>query len=135
VLTGHKALQTLDESLYANLDVTTSAVAWNIILLAQHPEQQELLRKEILRNANDLQAYVNRPGTFVAAAVVEAARLKPILGMSFKSRTACVHACPRADLALLQAFSNPESAIEDKIIDGYLIRRGVSELLRTLGAP
>jgi cytochrome P450 len=70
--------------LYANLDVTTSAMSWSTILLAQHPEQQTLLREDVLQqNCHSPEEYINRSGTFAATAVIEAARIRPILGMYF----------------------------------------------------
>ncbi|KAF2219166.1 cytochrome P450 oxidoreductase GliC [Elsinoe ampelina] len=95
-----EALQTLDESLYANLDVTTSAISWNIILLAQHVGIQQQLRDEIRANGATSASYIDNQHTLLAACILEASRLRPIL-----------------------AFSNPEHAIEDKLIDGYLIPR------------
>lgn len=79
-ISKQEVLQTLDESLYANLDVTTSAIAWNVILLAQNPEQQALVRAEVMENVDFPESYINKQDTLLAAAVVEAARLRPILG-------------------------------------------------------
>ncbi|KAL1622596.1 hypothetical protein SLS56_008707 [Neofusicoccum ribis] len=106
-------MQTLDESLYANLDVTTHAVAWNVILIAQHPPVQDEVLAEIRAAAGggDESAYVrylNSDDTLLAACVVEAARLRPIL-----------------------PFSNPESATDDKIIDHYVIPRGTDVIVDT----
>lgn len=85
-----QCLQTLDEALYANLDVTTHAVAWNIILLAQHPDIQAQLRNEskaILDAKADAseayqaiyERYVEREDTLLAGCILESARLRPIL--------------------------------------------------------
>lgn len=81
-------MQTLDESLYANLDVTTHAVAWNVILLAQHPAVQDEVLAEVrgvkTRGGGAEEEYVrylNSDDTLLAACVVEAARLRPILRM------------------------------------------------------
>jgi cytochrome P450 len=93
-------LQTLDESLFANLDVTTHAVSWNILRLAQHKEIQENVRAEIKRYAADSAEYLCKEDTLLAACVVEASRLHPVL-----------------------PFSNPEAAEEDKVIDGYIVPR------------
>lgn len=106
-------MQTLDESLYANLDVTTHAVAWNVILLAQHPVVQDEVLAEIraVTSEGEESAYIrylNSDDTLLAACVVEAARLRPIL-----------------------PFSNPESATDDKVIDGYIIPRGTAVIVDT----
>ncbi|KAH7048233.1 putative cytochrome P450 oxidoreductase [Macrophomina phaseolina] len=108
-------MQTLDESLYANLDVTTHAVAWNVILIAQHPEVQNEVRAEILqaatgddRDSSSYERYINSNDTLLAACVVEAARVRPIL-----------------------PFSNPEAATDDKVIDGYLIPGGTDVIVDT----
>ncbi|KAL4969532.1 cytochrome P450 monooxygenase gliC [Aspergillus stella-maris] len=110
-ITKRECLQTLDESLYANLDVTTHAISWNILLLAQHEWAQTELRKEVLAaRENHLsqpyEKYIDREDTFLAACVLESSRLKPIL-----------------------PFSNPEAAPEDQYIDDYLIPRNTNVIV------
>ncbi|KAK4868491.1 hypothetical protein LT330_007213 [Penicillium expansum] len=102
-ITERECLQTLDESLYANLDVTTHAISWNMLLLAQNPMAQTRVREEVIQavaktGAEPYECFIDREDTFLAACVVESARLRPIL-----------------------PFSNPESAPEDQLVDGYLI--------------
>lgn len=85
-------MQTLDESLYANLDVTTHAVAWNVILMAQHPAVQAEVRAEIAAvrttrsdgddaesSSSSYERYINSDDTLLAACIVEAARVRPVL--------------------------------------------------------
>jgi hypothetical protein len=77
-------LQTLDESLYANLDVTTHALSWNVLLLAENIEAQRELRQEVLsalenEASESYERYIDRDDTFLAACVLESARLRPIL--------------------------------------------------------
>ncbi|KAF7596693.1 hypothetical protein BBP40_000616 [Aspergillus hancockii] len=106
-----ECLQTLDESLFANLDVTAIEVSWVLIHLAQHPQVQEAVWKEFkLVREDDTQyrEYLNRDDTLLAWCVLESARLKPIL-----------------------PFSNPESATTDHIIDGYTIPRNVDVVVDT----
>jgi cytochrome P450 len=78
-----QALQTLDESLYANLDVTANATAWAQILLAQDPNVQTELREEIQSIDNSDSAayanYINSDTTFLAACILESSRVRPIL--------------------------------------------------------
>ncbi|GFF54272.1 cytochrome P450 CYP12A2 [Aspergillus udagawae] len=102
-ISKRECLQTLDESLYANLDVTTHALSWNVLLLAENIEAQRELRQEVLsalenEASESYERYIDRDDTFLAACVLESARLRPIL-----------------------PFSNPESAPEDLYVDGYLI--------------
>nr|AQZ42162.1 putative cytochrome P450 oxidoreductase [Gliocladium sp.] len=96
-------LQTLDESLFANLDVTAHAVSWNVIRIAHHQDIQQKVRIEIQANNNSEKSYENyvcRDDTLLAACVLETSRLHPVL-----------------------PFSNPEAAEEDKIVGGYIIPR------------
>ncbi|OJJ45944.1 hypothetical protein ASPZODRAFT_167643 [Penicilliopsis zonata CBS 506.65] len=104
-------LQTLDESLFANLDVTAIAVSWMIIHLALHPAIQDELRQQLAPVKDDddqYRQYLNRDDTLLAWCVYESARLKPIL-----------------------PFSNPESAMTDHIIDGYLVPKNVDVIVDT----
>ncbi|KAF7175502.1 hypothetical protein CNMCM7691_008603 [Aspergillus felis] len=102
-ISKRECLQTLDESLYANLDVTTHALSWNVLSLAENTEAQTELRQEVLsalqnESSESYERYIDREDTFLAACVLESARLRPIL-----------------------PFSNPESSPEDLYVDGYLI--------------
>ncbi len=122
--THFQILQTLDESLYANLDVTAHATAWALILLAQHPNVQAELRVEI-QSANSLDSaayanYVNSDKTFLAACILESSRVRPILRMNIGLGPV---AGSEADSS--KAFSNPESATEDKFVGGFIIPRKV----------
>ena len=95
--------QTLDESLYANLDVTTGGLSWNLVFLAADQVSQERLRAEVIENQNDIDGYVRKSSTFLAACILESSRLKP-----------------------LAAFSVPQSAPTDRVVDGYLIPAGTN---------
>lgn len=83
-----KLLQTLDEILYANLDVTTGAISWNIVNLACYADEQQQLFEEIgqnnagLHGTKCLDDYLLRNDTFLAACVYESARLRPVAGRS-----------------------------------------------------
>ncbi|KAF2280366.1 cytochrome P450 [Westerdykella ornata] len=102
-LSMRELLQTLDESMFANLDVTTHAVAWNILRLSQHTDIQQKVYLEMQPYVTDLKSYeeyLRNDDSLLAACVLEASRLHPIL-----------------------PFSNPESAEDNKMIDGYIIPR------------
>lgn len=75
--------QTLDEMLFANLDVTMGAISWNIMFLAAHQDVQDRVRDEV-RQAQILQddrkwtEYLTSSTTLLACSVLESARLKPL---------------------------------------------------------
>lgn len=101
VLEKTHLLQTLDEQLFANLDVTTGAIAWNLVHLATHDSEQQQLLKEIRENLGGekrREDYFLRSDTFLAACINESSRLRPVA-----------------------AFSIPQSAPSDKIVGGYTI--------------
>lgn len=104
-MTRDQLLQTLDESLYANLDVTTGGLSWNLVFLAAHPGVQDRLRAEAqLALAGDgIAAYVGSDTTYLAACVLESSRLKP-----------------------LAAFSVPQAAPTTREVDGYVIPAGTN---------
>lgn len=82
---GLKLLQTLDEQLFANLDVTTGAISWNVVHLASHISEQQQLFEEIQENRkilgiNGLGEYILRSNTFLAACIDESSRLRPVAG-------------------------------------------------------
>ncbi|KAJ5107500.1 hypothetical protein N7456_004175 [Penicillium angulare] len=96
---------TLDEALFANLDVTMGGLSWNLVFLASDQQVQTQLRDEI-RNAKQEgreNQYLLSSTSFLAACISESSRLKP-----------------------LAAFSVPQSAPTDRIIDGYLIPAGTN---------
>ncbi|CEJ82321.1 hypothetical protein VHEMI02392 [[Torrubiella] hemipterigena] len=107
-MSEQECLQTLDEVLFANLDVTTSAVSWTHVLIAQHPGIQQDVRQEIAQHRDQWDEYINNPNTLLAGCVLEASRLHPIL-----------------------PFSNPEAATVDKIVGGVAIPRGVDVIVDT----
>lgn len=104
-LSEDQLLQTLDESLYANLDVTTGGLSWNLVFLASHPEVQTRLRNELstAHRTDTLRAYTLSRETYLAACVLESSRLKP-----------------------LAAFSVPQAAPTAREVDSFLIPAGTS---------
>jgi cytochrome P450 len=97
--------QTLDEILFANLDVTTGALSWNLTLLALNPEYQKKLRREIqdAQKEGDIQTYLSNNGSLLASCVLESARVKAAA-----------------------AFSVPQSAPTDRLVEGLLIPAGTN---------
>ncbi|RLL94552.1 hypothetical protein CFD26_102052 [Aspergillus turcosus] len=98
--------QTLDEMLFANLDVTMGALSWNVVFLAAHVDAQEQLFQEITTKAREgeqMMQYVQSSSTYLASCIMESSRLKP-----------------------LAAFSVPQAAPTDRVIDGYVIPAGTS---------
>ncbi|KAH8723135.1 cytochrome p450 monooxygenase GliC [Phaeosphaeriaceae sp. PMI808] len=80
-------LQTLDEALFANLDVTLGGISWNLLFLAAYPEVQSRLRAEIAdarerSDSGDIAAYVLRSDTLVSACISESSRLRPLAAFS-----------------------------------------------------
>ncbi|KAF7621835.1 cytochrome P450 oxidoreductase GliC [Aspergillus flavus] len=99
--------QTIDEALFANLDVTTGGISWNLVFFAAHSDIQERVRQEVL-SATDHDAYLLSSSTLLAACISESARLKP-----------------------LAAFTVPQSAPTDRIIGGYNIPAGTNLVVDT----
>ncbi|RYP69635.1 hypothetical protein DL771_005999 [Monosporascus sp. 5C6A] len=113
-MTREQLLQTLDEILFANLDVTIGGISWSLVFLATHPAVQEALRSEIYahssdgatpgagRNAYLLSSWTKTP-TLLGACILESARLRP-----------------------LAAFSVPQSCPTPRVLDGFEIPAGTN---------
>jgi len=96
-------LNTVDESLFANVDVSASVVAWCILLSASHKGHQQRLRVEISQNAHDIDGYIRKTDTYLHYTLYEALRVRPIAPLI-----------------------PPESATVDKVLeDGFIIPAGV----------
>lgn len=109
-ISERQLLQTLDEMLFANLDVTMGGISWNLVFLAANPSVQERLRLEIAEQKNEdskegqrLKDYLLSSSSYLAACVLESSRLKP-----------------------LAAFSVPQSAPTERIVDGFRIPAGTN---------
>ena len=98
-ISHEQLLQTIDEALFANLDVTIGGLSWNLVFLAANPVCQERLRTEVLSQTSEtMDEYVQSSTTYLAACILESSRLKP-----------------------LAAFSVPQSAPTDRLVDGFVI--------------
>ncbi|KAI0946412.1 hypothetical protein AcW1_009882 [Taiwanofungus camphoratus] len=96
-------LNTVDESLFANVDVSASTVAWSILLTCTHHEHQARLRAEIRENAADVDGYVRRTDTYLHHTLLETLRVRPVA-----------------------ALIPPESATADKVLEGgHVVPAGV----------
>ncbi|KAL2412777.1 Bimodular acetylaranotin synthesis protein ataTC [Exophiala dermatitidis] len=106
--------QTLDEMLFANLDVTMGALAWNLVHLADNLDVQSAVRDEIAKRttlngdvqvgsglsglSGEMKEYLQSSATLLAACMLESSRLRP-----------------------LAAFTVPQAAPTDRVIDDYTI--------------
>lgn len=94
-------LQTCDEMLFANLDVTIGALSWNLVFLASHQDFQDRIRREIIANTSnpgDQAKYLRDSETLLTASILESSRLRP-----------------------LAPFSVPQAAPTDRRVGPYLI--------------
>ncbi|MCJ1401070.1 hypothetical protein MMC11_004282 [Xylographa trunciseda] len=105
-----QVLQTLDEMLFANLDVTIGGISWNLLFIAADKESQSTLRHEIVQKRaaskdvrDNWKQYLLSPSTYLAASILESSRLKP-----------------------LAAFSVPQAAPTTRQIDGFSIPAGMN---------
>jgi cytochrome P450 len=101
-------LQTLDEALFANLDVTLGGISWNLVFLAADLDIQSRLRAEIAyertkSSSGELNSYLLRSDTLVAACISESSRLRP-----------------------LAAFSVPQAAPTGRVVGGYYFPPGTN---------
>ncbi|KAF2201386.1 cytochrome P450 [Delitschia confertaspora ATCC 74209] len=106
--------QTLDEMLFANLDVTIGGISWNLIFLAANPTVQDDLREELrqIRRTSDKtktwEGYLLNTKTLLAACILEAARLKP-----------------------LAPFSIPQAAPTSRTVSGFLVPPNANYIVDT----
>ncbi|KAK8044762.1 hypothetical protein PG993_004786 [Apiospora rasikravindrae] len=98
LMTLENLLQTLDEMLFGNLDVTIGGLSWNPLFLAAQQDTQNELRKEQRTAKGSWSQYIARADTLLAASILESARLKP-----------------------MAAFSIPQAAPTARATGGYLV--------------
>ncbi|KAI1359996.1 putative cytochrome P450 oxidoreductase GliC-like protein [Xylaria arbuscula] len=109
-MTREQLLQTLDEILFANIDVTMGGLSWAIVFIAANSAVQEALRSEIREHSFDsatrdayLRSSWNTTPTLLGACIMEAARLRPVA-----------------------AFSVPQACPSPRILDGFEIPAGTN---------
>lgn len=85
-LTEREMLDSMDEILFANLDVTIGSLSWVLIFMATHPKVQDQLREEIGSNSTESYAirnqYISGSSSLLMACLLESARLRPIASFS-----------------------------------------------------
>ncbi|KAL1868955.1 hypothetical protein Daus18300_005791 [Diaporthe australafricana] len=105
-----EVLQTLAESLFANLDVTTHVMTSCVILLADNTAVTEDLRREFSQHANDIDTYLGKKDTLLHYCLLESLRLQPVLSYSF-----------------------PEKPPREKILGGYRIPKDLRYNFQAFG--
>ncbi|KAH7303234.1 cytochrome P450 [Stachybotrys elegans] len=112
-ITRQGLLQTIDEMLFANLDVSMGGISWTLMFLASHSKVQDEVRQEarearISRKSTSWDDYLQSSTTMLAACILEAGRLKP-----------------------LAAFSVPQSAPTNRVVSGFLVPAGTNFIVDT----
>ncbi|KAF5591245.1 cytochrome P450 monooxygenase monooxygenase [Fusarium subglutinans] len=107
-MTQEHLLHTLDETLFANLDVTLGAISWNLVFLAAYPQNQRRILDEVREwkqrpKGGDFNNYFTDSTTYLSACILESSRLRP-----------------------LAAFSVPQAIPTDRVISGYLFPAGTN---------
>lgn len=110
-------LQTLDEMLFANLDVSIGAMSWPLVFIAAHPSVQHALLDEIATvtgscgdsNLDEkINSYLFSSTTYLHSILLESARLRP-----------------------LAAFSVPQSCPTPRLVGGYIVPAGTPFIVDT----
>ncbi|RPB29333.1 cytochrome P450 [Terfezia boudieri ATCC MYA-4762] len=86
-MTLEQFLQSLDEILFTNVDVTSSIFAYVLINLARDREFQSALRQEILSYSHGLDAYITDDEALLHFAYLEALRVNPASWFSIPETT------------------------------------------------
>ncbi|PVI00657.1 cytochrome P450 [Periconia macrospinosa] len=112
ITTREHILQTLDEMLFANLDVTMGALSWPLVFLAAHADVQRKLRHEICsassKTGAELEQYLMSQDTYLHFVMLEAARLRPLV-----------------------PFSIPQSCPTPRLVSGYEVPAGTNYIVDT----
>lgn len=113
-ITYDQLLHTLDESLFANLDVTTGGISWVLVFLAANQNYSSRLLSELNMHLSehngDRKPYIIANGTLLSAFIAESSRLRP-----------------------LAAFSVPQSAPTPRVVDGFMIPAGTDFIVDAYG--
>ncbi|KAE8383482.1 cytochrome P450 [Aspergillus bertholletiae] len=101
-MTVDQYLQTIDEMIFTNIDITSSVLAFMLSLLAQHPDFQQRLYDEIMAQRTekglDMKVYMARQDSLLHYLCLETLRLNPAT-----------------------LFSVPECTSIDKVIGRYKV--------------
>ncbi|KAJ5563145.1 cytochrome P450 [Penicillium sp. DV-2018c] len=87
-LTPTELMHTLDEALFANIDVTIGSFSWIPSFLAEDTASQEELRREIWEVRSDnsegaWERYIASNSTMLASCINESARLRPVTNYTY----------------------------------------------------
>ncbi|KAM3467810.1 hypothetical protein MY5147_008568 [Beauveria neobassiana] len=92
ILRAKTFLQTVDELLFTNIDVTSTAVACLLLNVAENPGFQESLRQEMAQMKSDpsynVQQYIAKRDVLLHYAILESLRMRPVLWFSLPEKTA-----------------------------------------------
>ncbi|KAM3450545.1 hypothetical protein MY3296_006008 [Beauveria thailandica] len=84
--------ETVDELLFTNIDVTSTAVACLLLNIAENPDFQESLRQEMAQMKSDpsyhVQQYIAKRDVLLHYAILESLRMRPVLWFSLPEKTA-----------------------------------------------
>ncbi|KAF2834458.1 hypothetical protein M501DRAFT_1001074 [Patellaria atrata CBS 101060] len=99
-MTKEQLLQTLDEILFTNLDVTMSSISRSLVFFAPHPECQDRVQRELNTTAVARQRdIVSKPEselfracilsstTFIPSCIFESSQLHPIAAFTVPQAT------------------------------------------------
>ncbi|KAJ5202344.1 Cytochrome P450 [Penicillium cf. viridicatum] len=89
-MTEDQLIHTFTESIFANLDVTTSVITGCILHIAKDKQVQKKLQKEIDDHKDNLADYFKRQDTFMHWCFLESIRLEPIPGYHIPANTSVV---------------------------------------------
>jgi len=85
-ISEEELIQTIDEMLFANLDVTIGGLSWNLMFLAAYPNEQARLRAEISKqreeSGSNFYNYILNSSSFLACCISESSRLRPLAAFS-----------------------------------------------------
>lgn len=117
----------MDELLFTNIDVTSTAVASLLLNIAENPSFQESLRQEIAHMRSDescdVQQYIAKRDVLLHFAVLESFRMRPVLCKYFEFLSVLI------EPVLIHCgagFSLPEKTAIDKEIGGYYVPSGTN---------
>ncbi|KAH7476141.1 Cytochrome P450 monooxygenase [Fusarium oxysporum f. sp. matthiolae] len=82
-ITSQEVTDTVAESTFANLDIVTQVISSCVILLADSPEVQGDLLKEMEENKVNRGKYITRKDTLLHFCLLESLRLRPVLAFTF----------------------------------------------------
>lgn len=116
-ITFDELYQTMDEMLFANLDVTIGGISWNLLFLGEHQDSQADLRAELNGKRRESgeglcgwDNYMLSSSTLLAASILESARLRPLAAFSVPqatpgSRTAAGFIIPAGTNIVVDAYA------------------------------